>query len=88
MSTLAREELRRAVVTALSEVAPDVDVQHIRPERPFRDQFDFDSMDYLNFVTALHQRLGVDIPEVDYPQLASLDGCVAYLEARLGAGTP
>jgi acyl carrier protein len=36
-------------------------------------------MDFLNFVLALHQRLGVEIPETDYPQLYTLDGAVAYL---------
>ena len=25
----------------------------------------------------------VDIPEADYPQMANLNGCVAYLRARI-----
>ena len=36
-------------------------------------------MDFLNFVTAMHRRLGIDVPEIDYPKLATLDGAVAYL---------
>ena len=43
-----------------------------------------DSMDFLNFITAIHHRLGIDIPEVDYPKLVTLDGAVQYLEAKLG----
>jgi acyl carrier protein len=70
---------------ALLGVAPDVDAAALDPARPFRDQFDFDSMDYLNFVTALHRRFGVDIPETDYTKLASLNGCVAYLELAIAA---
>jgi acyl carrier protein len=42
-------------------------------------------VDFLNFVLALHERLGVDIPEVDYPKMASLDGAVAYLTAKKNA---
>ncbi len=80
----SNEELARAVVDALVEVAPDVDAGVLEPGTPFREQFDFDSMDTLNFVTALHRSLGVDVPEVDYPKLSSVAGTVAYLEARLG----
>jgi acyl carrier protein len=81
------EELRRTVVDALLEVAPDVDSVGLDAKAPFRDQFDFDSMDTLNFVTALHERLGVDVPETDYPQLASLESAVRYLAAHVGDET-
>ena len=75
--------LRATIVEALLDVAPDVDAATLDAAAPFRDQFDFDSMDQLNFVVGLHRRLGVDVPETDYPQLATLDGCVAYLLAAL-----
>jgi acyl carrier protein len=48
----------------------------------FREQLDLYSMDLLNFIVALHAALGVEIPEADYPKLATLDGCVEYLAAR------
>jgi acyl carrier protein len=48
-----------------------------------REQLDLDSMDALNFVIALHEELGVEIPETDYAKLATMDGIVAYLLARL-----
>ena len=53
------------------------------PAAPLRDQIDIDSMDFLNFVTAVHKQLGVPIPELDYPRLASLDGAVHYVLAKL-----
>jgi acyl carrier protein len=74
--------LREAVLAALTSVAPEVDAAAIRPGVSFRDQFDLDSVDFLNFVLALHERLGVDIPEADYPKLYTLDGAVTYLAAR------
>jgi acyl carrier protein len=79
MTATTRDTLRATVVEALLDVAPDVDAATLDAATPFRDQFDFDSMDQLNFVLGLHRRLGVDVPEADYPQLATLDGCVAYL---------
>jgi acyl carrier protein len=73
------DELRATVLRCLGEVAPEADPARVKPDVSFRDQLDLDSMDFLNFVIALHQALGVDVPEVDYPKLATLDGCVEYL---------
>lgn len=78
-----RQELTRRVLALLTGIAPDVDAAQVLPAVNFRDQFDFDSMDTLNFAIALQRDLGVDVPEADYPQLASLDKCVGYLESRL-----
>jgi acyl carrier protein len=80
---MTADALRSAVLEALLDVAPDVDTSTLDATRPFRDQFDFDSMDQLNFVVSLHKRLGVDVPETDYAQLASLAGCVDYLAGAL-----
>ena len=88
MSVPNDDKLRATILDSLLSVAPDVDAATLDARRDFREQFDFDSMDYLNFATALHARLGVDIPEVDYPQLASLDGCVQYVAAALRARPP
>ena len=55
----------------------------VDPSADLREALDINSMDFLNFVTAMHQRLGIDVPEIDYPKLATLDGAVVYLEARL-----
>ena len=80
---MTREEIRAAVLSALGRVAPEADPARIDPAAPLRDQLDIDSMDFLNFVIALHKSLGVDIPEQDYPTLATLDGCVEYLKSIL-----
>jgi acyl carrier protein len=77
--------LRQIVLDALKRVAPEIDPATIDARLAFRDQLDLDSMDVLNFVLALHERLGVEIPEADYPRLATLDGAVAYLTAKTGA---
>ena len=78
------DEIRSIVFRALSEVAPEADPATLDPKVPLRDQLDIDSMDFLNFVIALDKELGVAVPETDYPKLATLDGCVAYLAERTG----
>jgi acyl carrier protein len=78
-----REELAGRVLQLLTDIAPDVDAATVIPGIDFRDQFDFDSMDTLNFAIALQRELGVEVPEAEYASLASLDKCVEYLQARL-----
>ena len=80
---MTEAEVRRAIFRALASVAPEIEPDMIDPKANLRDEIDIDSMDFLNFVIALHGTLGVDIPEADYPQLASIDKGIAYLAAKL-----
>ncbi|WP_435099501.1 acyl carrier protein [Arhodomonas sp. AD133] len=73
------QPMQETILDALREVAPDIDPQTIQPEVAFRDQAEIDSVDFVNFVLALEDRLGRRIPEYDYPKLSSLNGCLAYL---------
>jgi acyl carrier protein len=70
----------------LGNIAPEMDLRQLDPTADVREALDIDSMDFLNFVIAVHGRLGVEIPELDYPKLVTLDGAVGYLAAKLGSG--
>jgi len=63
----------------LRRIAPEVDLDEVDPDAPLQDAVDLDSMDFLNLVTALHEETGIDVPERDYPELASVAGFVAYV---------
>jgi acyl carrier protein len=76
---MTQDEVRSAVYRALSGVAPEADPETLQSDVPLREQLDIDSMDFLNFVIALHQTLHVEIPERDYSKLATLQGCMEYL---------
>jgi acyl carrier protein len=80
---MSDEQIRTIVLRALGEIAPEVALDQIDPTTDLREQLDVDSMDMLNWVVGIHEQLGVDIPEADYPQLATLNGCVTYLRERL-----
>jgi acyl carrier protein len=67
------------VLDTLRGIAPEIDPAALDPEVDLREQVDLDSMDFLNFVTALRDATGVEIPERDYAQVATIDGCAAYL---------
>jgi acyl carrier protein len=79
-------EIRDAIIRALRLIAPEVDPVALDGARPIREQVDLDSMDFLNFLVGVHKATGVEVPETDYPKVATLDGCVAYVEGRLSVG--
>lgn len=77
-------DVRKVVQEELNNIAPEVDMASVDPAADLREALDIDSMDFLNFVTAIHHRLNIDIPEIDYPKLITLDGAVAYIKVKLG----
>ena len=75
------DHIKETILRVLGEIAPEADLSLIKDDESLRDQMDIDSMDYLNFVIGLHKELNVEIPEADYPKLATLNGCIEYLVA-------
>ncbi len=73
---------RTTILQTLKQVAPEADTTALDPNRSFRDQIGIDSIDFLNFVVGLEDRLGMRISETDYPQLSCLRGCLTYFESR------
>ena len=80
---MTHDELRRIVLEELCNIAPEIEPDEVDPGADLREELDIDSMDFLNLVVALHERLKVDIPEADYGKLASIDAAVGYLSERI-----
>lgn len=78
------DDIKKVALELIGKIAPDADLEKLDPAVPFRNQFEFDSVDFVNFAAALQGRLGVEIPEEEYPELATLNGCIAYLAAKCG----
>ena len=78
-------DIKKVVEEELNNIAPEADLTTVDPVADLREALDVNSMDFLTFITAIHQRLGIDIPELDYPKLVTLNGAVAYLTAHLEA---
>jgi acyl carrier protein len=76
---MTTEEIRNTILRILGEIAPEIDLADVKPDVDFRDQFDLDSMDLLNFVVAVDQELGVEIPESEYARLSTLDKLAGYV---------
>jgi len=80
-------DILKLVHEELNNIAPEVDMATVDPKADLREAIDIDSMDFLNFITAVHRRLGVDIPEEDYAKLITIDGATAYIAAKLKLGS-
>lgn len=80
---MTTDDLRALVIEVLCDIAPETDPSALDATEDLRDELDLDSMDELTMITELAQRLGIDIPESDYPRLRSLDGAVDYLASRV-----
>ena len=78
-------QIKNIILGIISTVAPDADLSNIKGEVRLRDQFDMDSMDFLDIVMELRKRYKIEVPKEEYPQLATLDGCIAYLRPKLEA---
>lgn len=78
------DQMRAAILRALEQAAPGAKTDGLDPKLPFRDQFDFDSVDFINFVFAIEREFGVTVAELDCPLLSTLEGCEAVLAKAPG----
>ena len=79
-------DIRKVVQEELNNIAPEIDIAGVDPGADLHEAMDIDSMDFLNFITAIHHRLGIDIPEIDYPKLFTLAGSITYIDTKLKLG--
>lgn len=77
------EEIKALVLRELKKIAPETEPDGIDPSIDLREQIDLDSMDILNLAIAIHEATEVDIPEADYPKMASIEGAIDYLRSHM-----
>jgi acyl carrier protein len=79
---MTKDDCKKLVIDIISDIAPDEDLSNIKSEVKLREQLQLDSMDFLDIVMELRKRHGIEVPEADYMQLASLDSCADYLTPK------
>ena len=80
---MTRDEIKDLIIEIIEDIDEEADFATLQADQPLRDQLDLDSMDFLDIVMELRKRHQLQIPEEDYPHLASLNSCVDYLEPLL-----
>ena len=81
------DEIKAALLDEIGNIAPEADLTTLRPDVDFREELDIDSIGFLNLIIALDRRLGIQVPEADYPKLTSLNGAIEYLAALSPSST-
>ena len=76
---MTHDQAYQLIRSVLRQVAPEAELDQVGPDETLQEALDLDSMDFLNFVVGLHEQIGIEIPERDYPRLSTLEGCVDYL---------
>ena len=82
---MTEEQVKQIVVDIINEIAPDEETTDLKGDVALREQMDLDSMDFLDIVMELRKQHGIEVPEADYPELASLDSCANYLTPKFNA---
>jgi acyl carrier protein len=80
---MTKEQIKATILEIIAQIIPDEDLSNLKGDIPLREQVELDSMDFLDIIMELRKRYGIEVPESDYMQLATLDGSVAYLEPRM-----
>jgi acyl carrier protein len=81
--TYSVAELKALIIDLLAQIAPEADFEDLDDDEDIREALDIDSFDFLNFLIALNEQTGVEIPEADYGQLNTMEELLAYLNVRL-----
>ncbi len=81
--TYSVTELKSLIIDLLAQIAPEADFDDLEDDEDIREALDIDSFDFLNFLIALNEQTGIEIPEADYGQLNTMEELVAYLTVRL-----
>jgi acyl carrier protein len=84
-TNMRNKDIDRIILNSIKQVAPEVPLDTLQAELPFRDQFEFDSVDFLKFIVKLQEETGGKISELDFPKLSSLQGCRKYLSTNPSA---
>ena len=79
---MIKEDIAKVVTDIIDDILPEGNCEGIDPDGKLRDQLDLDSMDFLDIVMELRKQYSIEVPEEEYPQLATLNSCVEYLAPK------
>ncbi len=75
-------DIKTTIFQLLKRIAPDTEPTLLKPNDNIRDTLGIDSFDALQFIIALNEKLGIEIPEQDYGKTATLEQLTAYIKTK------
>ncbi|MBV6440948.1 MAG: acyl carrier protein [Haliscomenobacteraceae bacterium CHB4] len=80
---MTEAELKTVIFQLLKQIAPDTEPSTLQSGDNIRDTLGIDSFDALQFLVALDEKLGIEIPEQDYGKTGTLEQLVAYVQSKM-----
>jgi acyl carrier protein len=71
------EQLKKLIVELL-----EVDESEVVMEASFADDFNADSLDLIEFITAVEDTFKIEVPDEDAEKLRTVQDAIDYIEAR------
>jgi len=72
------EQLKGLIVELL-----EVDESKVVPEASFVDDFNVDSLDFIELITAVEDNFKIEIPDEDAENLQTVQDAIDYIEAKI-----
>jgi len=72
------EQLKGLIVELL-----EVDESEVIPEASFADDFNADSLDFIELITAVEDTFKIEIPDEDAENLQTVQDALDYIEAKI-----
>ncbi len=81
----SKDEILESVRELIVEIAEDMDIDEadVKNDSHLVDDLELDSMALLEVLAGMEKEFGVKIPESEFPNLTSIDACVATVEKYL-----
>jgi len=72
------EQLKGLIIELL-----EVDESEVVPEASFADDFNADSLDFIELITAVEDTFKIEIPDEDAENLQTVQDALDYIEAKI-----
>jgi len=80
---VTKHKLKESIIKQILEIAPDIEEEEIKPNENLQSSLEIDSFDFLKILTAMHEEVGVEVPEADYSKVDTLERMAEYFSERL-----
>ncbi len=80
---MTEEEITKIIFQLLKQIAPDTDPSELKPDENIREILNIDSFDSLQFIVALNEKIGIEIPEQDYGKTTTLKNLLIYIQDKM-----
>lgn len=80
---MTEDNIKLIIFQSLKKIAPDTEPEKLLPDDDLRHTLEIDSFDTLQFIVALDEHFGLDIPEADYGKITTLNKLLAYISNKI-----